>query len=367
MTDQELNRRISQLEMLVRRAETSRDPEVIRETSTLIKEVGSAFRGIRYPTAAEHNAAWDRFSSISKAYHEEREKRREEWKRRASVSEDLKGEIVRMAQASWPHPDGFEDAVMMLIGITPVIFAAKFALHMLTFGLFPMIGAELSRKDELQRASRNLREAWAHFTENKSGLTREDKNEVFQVLNRVQGEVDKEWGKWKEEKQTEKEQNERQYRRCQERKQALIEEAETLLADVSSAESSSKAKSLQAEWKTVGYAGKDYERDLVSRFRSVMDEFFEARKHLFEQKREQFQEREREFERRREEKERLIEEAEELAIDVTSRSNVERAKQLQGEWKEVGYAGRDHEETLWIRFRSAIDGFFQARKAHYER
>jgi hypothetical protein len=41
-------------------------------------------------------------------------------------------------------------------------------------------------------------------------------------------------------------------------------------------------------------------------------------------------------------------------------------KALQAAWKESGHAGRDVDDLLWNRFRSAIDRFFQARQRTFD-
>jgi chromosome segregation ATPase len=40
-------------------------------------------------------------------------------------------------------------------------------------------------------------------------------------------------------------------------------------------------------------------------------------------------------------------------------------KQLQGQWKGVGYAGREHDQRLWDQFRHALDHFFERQNTHF--
>ena len=66
------------------------------------------------------------------------------------------------------------------------------------------------------------------------------------------------------------------------------------------------------------------------------------------------------FERKRTEKRALISTAESLSPD--ERADVERAKGLMGEWKSIGFAGKNHEEALWESFQRALDHFWERRK-----
>jgi len=40
---------------------------------------------------------------------------------------------------------------------------------------------------------------------------------------------------------------------------------------------------------------------------------------------------------------------------------------LQEQWRQIGSAGRDYDDALWQRFRSAQDKFYERRSAFYER
>jgi hypothetical protein len=71
--------------------------------------------------------------------------------------------------------------------------------------------------------------------------------------------------------------------------------------------------------------------------------------------------------RNRSRKEDLCRRAESLSHPTEWKTTGEKLKALQQEWKTVGSAGRDEDESLWQRFRAAQDKFYERRKEHFER
>jgi hypothetical protein len=64
-------------------------------------------------------------------------------------------------------------------------------------------------------------------------------------------------------------------------------------------------------------------------------------------------------------KEALISSAESL-LEQDTQTAVEQVKQLQQQWKNIGYAGARFENKLWQRFRVVNDKIFAAREAQYQ-
>jgi hypothetical protein len=62
-----------------------------------------------------------------------------------------------------------------------------------------------------------------------------------------------------------------------------------------------------------------------------------------------------------EQKQRLVVEAEKLTSSTEWGATARRYKELMGEWKAAGRAGREVEDELWARFKAAQDTFFGAR------
>lgn len=143
------------------------------------------------------------------------------------------------------------------------------------------------------------------------------------------------------------------------RKLTLCSRAESLANSSDWAKTAEALKELQEEWKRVGYAGKEHEDTLWERFRVAQNNFFDRRKQSFEK-------RDREFAERRRKKEALCARADTLSASTDWKTVAETLKGLQESWKAIGFAGRDCEDALWARFRSAQDKFYQRRKSFFE-
>ncbi|MCB0765378.1 MAG: DUF349 domain-containing protein [Flavobacteriales bacterium] len=116
----------------------------------------------------------------------------------------------------------------------------------------------------------------------------------------------------------------------------------------------------QNAWKLIGFATKKDNERVWKEFRNACNAFFDAKKQHFDKLRDQFKE-------AREKKQALLEEALKLKDSTDWRQTADKLKALQQQWKAAGNAGLRDENKLWTRFREACDGFFQARKATYDR
>lgn len=143
------------------------------------------------------------------------------------------------------------------------------------------------------------------------------------------------------------------------RKEDLCRRAESLSHSTEWKSTAEKLKDLQQEWKTVSSAGREDDESLWQRFRGAQDKFYERRKAYFDK-----QDQERQHNRAK--KESLCSRAESLSSSSDWKNTAQALKSLQEEWKQVGSAGRDHEDGLWNRFRHAQDRFFERRSAHFE-
>jgi len=117
---------------------------------------------------------------------------------------------------------------------------------------------------------------------------------------------------------------------------------------------------LQNAWKNIGFATKKDNERVWKEFRAACNTFFDARKAHHDKLRDQHKE-------ARDRKQALLEEALVLKDSTEWRRTADRLKVLQQQWKEAGSAGPRDENKLWQRFREACDGFFQARKATFEK
>jgi hypothetical protein len=69
---------------------------------------------------------------------------------------------------------------------------------------------------------------------------------------------------------------------------------------------------------------------------------------------------------RRYKKEELCRRAEFLSNSTDWKATHVALVELQEKWKEIGFTGKEFEDTLWRRFRSAQDKFYQRRQAYFE-
>jgi hypothetical protein len=156
-------------------------------------------------------------------------------------------------------------------------------------------------------------------------------------------------------------------------KEALIADAEALAASYESAHQSDstdpaaqadsaatadKLKALQAQWKTSGHLPRKQGDELWKRFRAACDRFFARRKPLLD-------------ERRAEEgknlaaKQQLITRAQQVADAAPGDGGWGKAigeiKDLQRQWKEIGFVPRRDADAVYRAFRAACDALFAKR------
>ena len=139
-------------------------------------------------------------------------------------------------------------------------------------------------------------------------------------------------------------------------KEEIIEKAKEVVASIDNIkDANAKMDELRKNWKAIGYSGKgdDY---LWKEFIKVLDEFQEKKK-------EHHQEMIKVFEERANKKEELIKKAKILlANSEFSNEEIEKVKALRGEYKAIGFAGKEKEEDLYQRFNEVIQKYFEEMK-----
>ena len=140
------------------------------------------------------------------------------------------------------------------------------------------------------------------------------------------------------------------------KKENIIERAKELVNNVENIrEANAQMDALRKEWKEVGYSGKGDEY-LWKDFAKVMDEFQEKKK-------ERHGEMLKLFEERAAQKEELIKKAKILlANSEFTEEEIEKVKALRGEYKAVGFAGKDKDDDLYQRFNEVIQKYFEEMK-----
>jgi len=139
------------------------------------------------------------------------------------------------------------------------------------------------------------------------------------------------------------------------RKEKLAEQAESLTTSTSWRKTADQLKKLQAQWKKIRSAGKEYDDTLWQRFRGAQDMFFQRRTEHFDLEARRMEENMRR-------KEQLCLTAESL-IDSTDRNVMEQVKALQADWKTIGRVPREYNDAIWSRFIQACNQAYKnARK-----
>jgi hypothetical protein len=144
------------------------------------------------------------------------------------------------------------------------------------------------------------------------------------------------------------------------RKEALVADAEVLKDSTDWRTAGDALKAMQAEWKNVGAAGREYEDDLWNRFRAATQSFFDRRSSTFA-------ERDKSERENLAAKQELCQRAEALAYTGDALSAAREAKDLQAQWKEIGPVPREQSETIWARFRGACDKIFEHASGERDR
>ncbi|MCJ8289861.1 MAG: DUF349 domain-containing protein [Crocinitomicaceae bacterium] len=150
-----------------------------------------------------------------------------------------------------------------------------------------------------------------------------------------------------------------------EQKQVLIaevkvhtQELETLTDRKVWEDRTAEILAVQKAWKGVG-AGPRKENEIIwKEFRKECDVFFDAKKAFYDTLNS-------EFDGVAAKKQVLIDRANALKTSTNWKETANQLVQLQKEWKTLGHAGRRNEQKLWKNFRSACDGFFNAREQHF--
>lgn len=123
-------------------------------------------------------------------------------------------------------------------------------------------------------------------------------------------------------------------------------------------ENTDKIKSIQEEWKTIGFAPKSKNDEVWERFKAACDQFFENKREFFNQLKSENDE-------NKAKKEALIEQLEALKDSDDWKGATEKIIRLQKQWKQIGSAHQRDEQRLWSAFRAACDTFFTRKNEFY--
>jgi hypothetical protein len=141
-------------------------------------------------------------------------------------------------------------------------------------------------------------------------------------------------------------------------KEALIAEAEGLADSTDWAATAEKLKALQQQWKQSGHLPRKQGDELWKRFRSACDRFFERRKPELEA-------RHAEEEANLAAKQQLIARAQAVTNAAPAEGgwgkSIGEIKELQRQWKDIGFVPRRDADAVYKAFRAACDALFRKR------
>lgn len=116
-------------------------------------------------------------------------------------------------------------------------------------------------------------------------------------------------------------------------------------------EKNNEVLALQQKWRTIGFTPKKHNTKIFERFRAACDVFFTKKTEFYKSIK-------AEMEKNLEKKRALCEKAEALKDSTDWKGTTEKMIVLQKEWKTIGQVTRRHSDSIWKRFITACDYFF---------
>ncbi len=111
---------------------------------------------------------------------------------------------------------------------------------------------------------------------------------------------------------------------------------------------------LQAKWKEIGFAPAKQNQKIFERFRAACDTFFSKKGEFFKQAKDGMSD-------NLARKTALCEQAEALMDSTDWKETGDKISQLQKEWREIGPVQKKFTASIWKRFITACDHFYEAR------
>ncbi len=148
-----------------------------------------------------------------------------------------------------------------------------------------------------------------------------------------------------------------------EMKLSICEQAEALFVEPSINKALHRIYVLQNSWREIGSVPRERRAELGERFKSACDKIFDRKKEYV-----------REIKRLQNEnlqmKESVCSRAESITVtgDESHKSIQEKIKylkELQAEWRTIGFAEKSDNEKIWQRFRKACNEFYRQKNEYY--
>lgn len=199
------------------------------------------------------------------------------------------------------------------------------------------------------RALQGLHDEWRNI----GPVAKELREEIWEQFKEASTVINKRHQEYFEQRKAGEQANE-------EAKTKLCEEIEaidlsTLNSFNSWAAATDKVMDMQKRWKEYGFASKKANTALYNRFRQACDAFFAGKTEYFQKTKE-------EYNTNLAKKTALCERAEALKESADVRKAANEIVKLQAEWKTIGSVPRKVSDSIWNRFQTACNYFFDERK-----
>ena len=114
---------------------------------------------------------------------------------------------------------------------------------------------------------------------------------------------------------------------------------------------------IQSEWRQIGYVPRKWNTKIYKRYRAACDLFFKTKNDFYKSLRGEMEENLRK-------KIALCERAEEMKDSQDWKKTTQDMIDIQKEWKSIGIVPHKYVDTIWKRFITACDFFFEQKKMH---
>ena len=114
---------------------------------------------------------------------------------------------------------------------------------------------------------------------------------------------------------------------------------------------------IQTQWRQIGYVPRKWNTKIYKRYRAACDFFFRSKNDFYKSLR-------NELEENLQKKMALCERAEEMKESQDWKKTTQEMIEIQKEWKSIGIVPHKYVDTIWKRFITACDYFFEQKKIH---
>ena len=148
-------------------------------------------------------------------------------------------------------------------------------------------------------------------------------------------------------------------------KQALASDMESLAQEDNIKELEGKVREYQEKWHQVGPVSQD-------EWEALRDRFWNATRIVYDKVHEHYRTRRAEHEANLAAKQGLVEKVRTLMDGLEAagakewRALTDQVLELQGAWKQIGFATKKENEKVWREFREACNAFFAAKKSFFD-